>query len=709
MAELDLATIEKLADRIYRSSPKLERWGWEYVDPGSPQPSPALFNEPRWAEPAGPDVQGLEARSAYLRSKAVKRGAIIGGVLLLAGIPHAAPFFVLVALVLAAVWFGPLLVSSSQAADRRNRYQAERGRAGAEYWRVHGEWERSVAEWDAAERDRVATANLWFPLGVRSAERVDVFGGTPDGWASLLAVMGASMLRAGSPMLVVDMSENDVAAALSVVARSQDQRVVCQELPRQLDQAQLLRGLSSEEISELIGEALGTLRAGADDVGLRMLDSDLLKGVADRLEPPVTFARLVAGLRVLEGSYDTSSGPGPLSGQEFQRLAGYVDAVGQAERTAGEVRFLRSALELLLDSPAGNGSPGAGELWAKGGLTLLVSQDHNLRRRDLVDRLIAQALLHHLRRARHGNRPGPVAVLVVAGADHLGQRTLEELARQAKNAGVRLVLLIEHLRGDLQQLLGGSDSASLIMRLGNAQEAAAAAEYIGRGHSFTLTQLSRQTGDTRTTGTSTSTGSSTTHSTSNGRSGGRAGMGWNQSESDSESTSTQEGTSESWATSVSDSQTVTRVYEFTVEPTQIQSLPASAFIMVESAVGDRRIIAGSCDPLVVTLDRVADEEYRDGHHQQADHGQHSGAASSSEENIADSSPGQQTGTADPSAAASLFIIDPPGQLQYLAQRLGRAGYVVHRVDIPGDPLKRGWRVTSADGSPVSPDDVMRYR
>ena len=337
-----------------------------------------------------------------------------------------------------------------------------------------------------------------------------------------------------------------------------------------------------------------------------------------------------------------------------------------------------------------------------------MSQDHNLRRRDLVDRLVAQALLHHLRCAPR-NRPGMAGVLVVAGADHLGQRTLEELARQSKNAGVRLVLLIEHLRGDLQQLLGGSDSASLIMRLGNAQEAAAAAEYIGRGHSFTLTQLSRQTGDTRTTGTSTSMASSTTHSTSNGRSGGRGGWGWNQSESDSESTSTQEGTSESWATSVSDSQTVTRVYEFAVEPTQIQSLPASAFIMVESATGDRRIIVGSCDPLVVTLDRVADEEYQDDQRRRPGHGEHSGAASSSEQDGVGFSSGEQAGTADPSAATSVFIVDPPGQLQYMAQRLRRAGYVIHRVDIPDAPMDCGWRVTSADGSPIRTDDVLRYR
>ena len=87
------------------------------------------------------------------------------------------------ALVLAAVWFGPLLVNSSKAADLRNRYQAERGRAGAEYWRVHGERERSVAEGMRPSGTGWPRPIFGSPLGVRSAaERVDVFGGTPDGW-----------------------------------------------------------------------------------------------------------------------------------------------------------------------------------------------------------------------------------------------------------------------------------------------------------------------------------------------------------------------------------------------------------------------------------------------------------------------------------------------------------------------------------------------
>ena len=114
-------------------------------------------------------------------------------------------------------------------------------------------------------------------------------------------------------MLVVDLSENDVATPLCVVARSQHLPVARHELPGQIDQAQLLRDLSSRADRG----SVGTLRAGADDVGLRMLDSDLLKGIADRLGS--TRHLRPAGRRPARPggkSYHTPSGPGPLSGQE---------------------------------------------------------------------------------------------------------------------------------------------------------------------------------------------------------------------------------------------------------------------------------------------------------------------------------------------------------------------------------------------------------
>jgi hypothetical protein len=43
-----------------------------------------------------------------------------------------------------------------------------------------------------------------------------------------------------------------------------------------------------------------------------------------------------------------------------------------------------------------------------------------------------------------------------------------------------------------------------------------------------------------------------------------------------------------------------------VEPPQIQELPMTAFILVDSHNGHRRIIYGDCNPGTVLLDRVAD-------------------------------------------------------------------------------------------------------
>ncbi len=48
-----------------------------------------------------------------------------------------------------------------------------------------------------------------------------------------------------------------------------------------------------------------------------------------------------------------------------------------------------------------------------------------------------------------------------------------------------------------------------------------------------------------------------------------------------------------------------RVYEFSVEPTQIQQLPPTAFVLIDSSLGDRRAALGDCNPGIVLLPRVA--------------------------------------------------------------------------------------------------------
>jgi hypothetical protein len=224
-------------------------------------------------------------------------------------------------------------------------------------------------------------------------------------------------------------------------------------------------------------------------------------------------------------------------------------------------------------------------------------------------------------RTRRRSRPGTDTVLIVAGADHLGRDSLEELARQAHRADTRLVLLLQRLRGDTHELLGGSDSAAMLMRLGNAREAATAAEFIGRGHRFVLSQMTEQVGRTFTAGTTTSHGGQ--ESFSDSESGG-VGMGVSMgsigdipmpmvsgsaNRTDTFTTSRartwQDTVSSSTADSITSGTTLDRVYEFTVEPTAIQALPATAFVLVEPAPGGRRVVMADCNPGISLLDRVA--------------------------------------------------------------------------------------------------------
>jgi hypothetical protein len=240
----------------------------------------------------------------------------------------------------------------------------------------------------------------------------------------------------------------------------------------------------------------------------------------------------------------------------------------------------------------------------------------NPRRKDLADRVLVQILLRHLREAGGRSAQG-AGTLILVGCDHLGLRSLESLTQLARRAGIKTVLVMEHLRGDLVQLLGGSDSASIIMRLGNAQEAAAAAEHIGRGHKFVMNQISRQLSDASTegeaktwgaTGTVTQSssmggGSSTNFSDSGSSSGSHRNWGSSTSVSRSDTWSR----TVNWSTTntVTDGATVSRVYEFAVEPTQIQSMPVTAFIFVGASRGQRQVVAADCNPGISLLDRVA--------------------------------------------------------------------------------------------------------
>lgn len=593
----------ELADRLFVP---MERWGWEFVPPMPPVPSPLLSARPQWIEPPGPNVEALQWKRTQAMGKLVPKRIIILVILGLITLSMAGTTFVpfLLVLVLAACWIVPIILVSNQISAAQRTAAADRASAHQRFVQATREWESEIRRHDEAERRRVESAMAWYPLSLRTGpSRIDVFGGTGDGWASLLATLGATLLHRGDRVLLLDLSEQDVGGGLAQLAAGRGIPVARYELPAELGRFSPLAGLDAEETADLVADAIQSRRTADDSGAARATDVDLVRAVVDRLDQPVTFGRLTDGLKVLQRQYD-SQGETRLSGAELSRLASAVDTIGSTDSVQGQLRFLVSTTQLLAGQDAATGGEVA-DLWPSGGLTVLATADRQDRRKDLTDRVLFQYAMHEIRRGRVGQQ----GVLIVAGADHLGREALEAMARQARRARVRLVLLLEHLRGDLQQLLGGSDSAAVLMRLGNSHEAEEAARFVGRGHTFALSQLTRQVGRTFTEGRSHSWGGQESYSETSGTSWnsghGPGGASSGRSRSDSVTSSRgrtwQDTKNTSVADSRSDGTTVARSYDFRVEPTAIQELPPTSFFLAESG----QVVLGDCNPGIVFLDKVS--------------------------------------------------------------------------------------------------------
>ncbi|MFD8343793.1 hypothetical protein ACFV2C_16125 [[Kitasatospora] papulosa] len=589
----------ELARRVFTGQ---ERWGWEFVQPSAPPAHRDAKHPPVYSEPSGDEVRAMEERAMTARKN---RGT--GCLLLLAGIvAYAAggPSAVVIVVVLVIV----LMAATSPAARlkaARRRLEAARTSARRDYEQRQRDWQSRIDAHHAEHLRHNDTLDTWFPLSLASGpSRIDVFGGTGNGWASLLATVGGPILGGGAPLVVLDLTQQAVALELAGLAARRDIAVAHVPMPGALLDADLSAEFTPEELAETMAEALGTMRPPGADVDLHTIDVDLVQTVAELLEGPVTFARLAAGLRVLLRVYDPAPGaPGPLGPTEVESITRAVDLLGQGERVQNELRYVRAQTELLTPRGQEAAVPGGGraaDWWRPGGLTIVTTQDSVRRRKDLTDRFVFFRLVHALRtRAVDGS-----GTLVVAGADHLGRDALESMAREARTAGVRLVFLLEHLREGTVQVAGGSDSATVFMRMGNAEEAKAAAQFIGQEHKFLVNQLTRQVGETLTKGRGSSYGGQRGVSDTDGSTSGSS-WGSSRSFSTSLSRSWQDSTNTSTARSTTTGENLSRVYEFAIEPTQLQALPATGLVLVETGAAGRRVVFGDCNPGINFLPRLS--------------------------------------------------------------------------------------------------------
>ena len=608
-----------------------ERWGWEFTPPAPPAVSPEAAYEPVAEQVYAPHDYLFQQR----RSKRAWLGligylvatffavALVGSVLkpteatMPALVQWATSIVLAIGVVLSVVTF--IRTKRRFSVIKRN-YESQYNGAVQRYNEAYAAWRSRIDEHNRREAQRYQTAMLWHPLQLTSRpSRIDVFGGTEDGWASLLATIGAAQLASGSSLMLLDFTDMAVGDNLAYAAASRGHEVSVREAPRDLAGIGLLAGLDPAELAEVLAESMHNLNRSAMSADLRGLHIDLLTAIAERLTD-VSFAKLVAGLQVLRRVYDVTTDE-TLAPEELRKLNSYVDTVGNTDQVRNELQALEGELRMLARAEQEGEQVRNADfrtIWPVRGYSVIATKARTGRHRRFLDHVVFHRTLQEL----HSRHASGRETLVVAGADQIGLEALEAMSRQARRSGVRLIFLIQHLRDDLRKLLGAGGTVSLLMQLGNGEEAAAAAEFIGRGHKFVLSQLTVQVGKTLTHGTSLSEGGSASTSHSSGYTyGGHSSSSWSGDGSGSSSSGSSwsrtsstantrennwsETVNQSEARSQSEGETAARVYEFAVEPTALQGLAPTAFVLIETGPAGRRVVSGDCNPGIVLLDRVA--------------------------------------------------------------------------------------------------------
>jgi hypothetical protein len=485
---------------------------------------------------------------------------------------------------------------ATRSPERNEPPAARQGEDLAVTWR---KWRQRIEAFETAEALRYLTEPWWFSSRPQQPwSVVPVFGGTRIGWEALLATLGTSLLASGDNLTIANLSEWPVTASLAELASARRVSVRWAGISARESSIDLFEGLGSEELISLVLNALATEDPSAHRRE-HIEDRALLRSIAVQLKPHVNLGRLRSALRILLREAPLTEEDAQLSAEEFDAL---TEMFGQEIRTGtdllGRSYQLEHALQELsffarLPAPAGGAgmapTPAAKTAGQVPQLVLYdVAHDLDMHEHDLGADLLVQRLLRQL--TDNGRGSGAGDVLVIAGADRLYQRTLDRLLALAETRRLRVLLMFNRLRNNALGALGASDTCAF-MRLSDYREATHAAEQVGRSHKFVLSQITQTRGVAYDEGTSRSTGREQGRSTSS-----TFGGQFSVSHSANVGVSQSEGTSTSRNVSTSDSESSQRVYEFDLEPREVQALPATAIFLVEQARGTSAL--ADCDPTI---------------------------------------------------------------------------------------------------------------
>ncbi|WP_217179579.1 hypothetical protein [Streptomyces sp. AC495_CC817] len=482
-------------------------------------------------------------------------------------------------------------------------------------------WHQRRQSHESHQQQWIGGLDAWGSLPHGTAtRRLDVFGGSQRGREGFLTVFGASTLRE-RPLIVLDLTQALICRELSVLAEAGGVPVDVQLLPSRMAESGIVSALAPHELVHALVEAMNGGDADSSRAE-RAVYTRVLTQVCGALGADVSLARLGAGLRVLVGEGDDSK---VLSRDERNHIADDLFSDKNKDQIRDSLFRLLSFVEPLAELGTARGDRGPGYLTC-------VALD--LGAGSASTELLADLAVQSVMRRLSSFPEDPPSVVVALGEQGLQRRHLEELAQVCERRGAQLTFLHAHLRHAGEELIGGGTVA--FMRLGNHQEATIAADFMGRHHSFVLHTLTDTEGRTvntsvaRTIGSSTSTGTTHSSSVSRGRNWGRSGSttyqgalnplstsnstnsGRSHSETSGVSTSVTHSTNESMTRTTGESDSTSlatgrqRVYEYALEPTQLQALAEFSLLVVERQPGGAvHVHAGDCNPNIVLLDRVS--------------------------------------------------------------------------------------------------------
>ncbi|MDI5963953.1 hypothetical protein [Streptantibioticus silvisoli] len=587
-----------------------ERLGWVFSDRNR-------FLRP-FEEPEPPEGDASQDRTSYevnARAKLLARLLRIRHVVLLgsvAGLPwmvwrtvHSVSSLKLPVLFLSAVIFGVaaglvwcLSVVAHLAAVRS--YGSWRRKRHRDLLRVRrAQWSQRRAVFEVAERRRVALLEEWQQVAVAPGwARIDVVGGSSWGWEAFVTVFGSSALTDRGAVTVLDLSGEMVVREFARGAEAAGTSVDVQILPMDMAVSDLIVGLNAGVLANLFVESLyGGLQDA--DRGERMMDTRLLTAVCEALEPGgLSMPRIAAGLRVLLGE---PAREGELGDAERRLVMDELFSEDYRMRSSESLRRIEAFAHQLGEL----GSRSSARPHAELRCVVMSTEWRSSGGEFLADLIVAWAARQVL--------GGMVATLVVAGADDLAVRHVERLSDMCERRGVRLVVMFRHLREPVARLLGAGPVG--FMRLGNHEEAARAADFIGREHRFEVSQLAHTFGGNETHSFGISDGASLGESVTTGKGSSEGGGGpgflgsgsrtWSTSDSYTWNISRNWGRSvnEAAGTSWSDTSTRQRVFEHTVEPRTLQQLPDYAMVLVDHSDGHTRVGPVEINPEIALLRR----------------------------------------------------------------------------------------------------------